>query len=42
MFDGRFTDLFDLTDPLTHLTNFATGTHVLLRQVQYEIACKVP
>ena len=25
MFDGRFIDPFDLTDPSTHLTNFATG-----------------
>ena len=25
MFEGRFIDPFDLTDPATHLTNFATG-----------------
>ena len=25
MFDGRFIDPFDLSDPSTHLTNFATG-----------------
>ena len=25
MFDGRFIDPFDLIDPATHLTNFATG-----------------
>ena len=25
MFDGRFIDPFDVTDPSSHLTNFATG-----------------